>query len=188
MEIWKDIPNYEGLYQISNKGTIKNYKGRVLNPRIGSTGYSVIELYKNGKRKKPVIHRIMAILFIQNPEDKPQVNHKNGTRTDYSLENLEWCTESENIKHSYDVLGRNGKHHPNMFDVGSTMRNKYGSDNHISKQTELTNILSGETMIFQSQTEAANFLGVKQNAVCRAIQRNGTLKSTFKAKLIKSLT
>lgn len=117
-EIWKNVVGYEGLYHVSDFGNVKRleqrrsniltrgisiYKEKTLKPTLYSNGYLFVDLCKNGTKKSTSIHRIVAISFIQNPENKPQVNHKNGIKTDNRLENLEWNTMSENQKHSIDT-------------------------------------------------------------------------------------
>lgn len=116
MEIWKDIKGYEGYYQVSNLGRVKSLntrlkyrygyrtrKGRILKPSISHKGYFKITLSKNNKSRNATIHRTVAQAFIPNPENKPCTNHKNGIKTDNRVENLEWCTISENTQHAYDT-------------------------------------------------------------------------------------
>lgn len=108
-EIWRDVPNYEGLYQVSNTGKVRNARsGRVLKPHRQGSGYLQTMLSKDGSRSHPLVHRIVASAFIPNPEQKPQINHKNGDKSDNRSENLEWCTMSENLKHRHRVLGQPG--------------------------------------------------------------------------------
>ena len=101
-EIWKDIVGYEGLYQISNLGRVKslNYsrtgKENILSPGLNSGGYYTVSLFKNGEIKKFRVHRLVALAFIPNPENKPCVDHINGVRTDNCVKNLRWCTQKEN--------------------------------------------------------------------------------------------
>lgn len=104
-EIWKDIPEYENLYQISNLGnvksldkTIKDTKGRkyqkkgiILKQRYDKYGYKYVKLTKKGKQKYMLVHRIVAKVFINNPENLPQINHKDENRTNNNVNNLEWC-------------------------------------------------------------------------------------------------
>lgn len=118
IEEWKDIDGYEGLYQASSFGNIKSLKSNlILKPILQSNGYCHIGLH-NGKPIQYRLHRIIAKTFIPNPENKPQVNHKDGNRSNNNISNLEWCTASENQKHSYNILskkpsvkGRFGEYH-----------------------------------------------------------------------------
>lgn len=102
MEIWKDVPNYEGLYKVSNLGNIKslNYNKTgvecILKPNKDVKGYLYINLYKNGKRKTYKVHRLVATAFLQNPDNLPSINHKNECKNDNRLENLEWCDSKYN--------------------------------------------------------------------------------------------
>jgi len=107
MEEWKDIKGYEGLYQVSNLGRIKSLLfGRELirKPCIDGWGYAMVGLYKKGvKMRMRKIHRIVMSEFVG--DSILDVNHKNGIKTDNRLENLEYCTQSENTIHLYRVLG-----------------------------------------------------------------------------------
>ena len=97
-------------YYISKLGEVYSRKYnrsfRKLKPKIHNRGYLVINLWLNRKQHTVSIHRLVAESFIPNPTNKPQVNHKNGDKTDNRVENLEWCSQSENMLHSYRVLHR----------------------------------------------------------------------------------
>ena len=116
-EIWKDIKGYEGFYQAStlgrilakerqvfhSRGGMKTLSEKILSKSKANNGYSVVCLCKEGKVKQETVHRIIAKTFIPNPEDKPQVNHINGIKTDNRIENLEWATSHENNKHAFAI-------------------------------------------------------------------------------------
>lgn len=105
-EIWKDVVGYEGLYQVSNFGKVKslNYKRlgvqRDMTLRDTSVGYFMVLLRKNGKGASKYVHRLVADAFLDNPEDKKCVNHKDGDKHNNLAENLEWVTYKENTVHA----------------------------------------------------------------------------------------
>ena len=104
-EIFKDVKGYEALYQVSNFGQILslNYhrsgKPRLLKPCKSTNEYLQVNLYKNGKSKMCKIHRLVAETFISNPDNLPEVNHKDEDKTNNSVYNLEWVTAKENSNH-----------------------------------------------------------------------------------------
>ena len=103
MEIWKDIDRYEGLYQVSNFGRVKSIgygKERVLKAGVNSRGYLNVVLFKDGKGKSFTVHRLVAIAFIPNPENKEQIDHIDTVRTNNRVSNLRWCTQEENQNNS----------------------------------------------------------------------------------------
>lgn len=116
-EIWKDIPNYEGIYQVSNFGRVKrlqtsfmrkrqgklNLKEKELKGTINFFGYHRVMFYKNSKGESIAIHRLVAQLFIENINNKPQVNHIDGNKTNNHVSNLEWCNNSENQLHAWKL-------------------------------------------------------------------------------------
>lgn len=131
-EEWRDVKGYEGLYLVSNKGRVRSVdkveysqawnsrsrKGKLHSLTIsGRTGYAQLNLYKDGAAETRTVHRLVAQAFIPNPDGKPEVNHKNGIRTDNRVENLEWVTASENVRHSFHELGREPDHHGRLSDA-----------------------------------------------------------------------
>lgn len=115
-EIWKDVVGYEGLYEISSFGNIRSveriikdsigrnriFKSANLKVRKNKYGYMDILLLKDGKQTQFLIHRLVASVFIENKENKPQVNHIDCVKSNNKVDNLEWNTRKENIKHSFD--------------------------------------------------------------------------------------
>jgi NAD(P)H-dependent FMN reductase len=115
MEVWKSIKGYEGIYEISNLGRIKALsrwidrkpcpfmkKEVIYMGSVGSRGYLKTTLCLNNKARTFNVHRLVAEAFLPNPENKKQVNHKNGKKEDARLDNLEWATSEENMKHALD--------------------------------------------------------------------------------------
>ena len=114
-EIWKDIPEYEGIYQINNFGIVKRIerkskyrknvkiKEKIIKEYIGTWGYKMVSLYKNNHQKTEFVHRLIAKTFIQNPNNYPVINHKDGNKLNNNINNLEWCTVSHNNKEAYRI-------------------------------------------------------------------------------------
>lgn len=113
MEVWKDIENYEGLYQISNFGNVKSLtrqvytsnpkftgyrvlREKLLRPGKTKDGYSSVVLRKDGKGKSYYVHRLVAEAFLQNPHNLPEINHKDENKENNHVNNLEWCTHIYN--------------------------------------------------------------------------------------------
>ncbi len=104
IEIWKDIIGFEGIYKISSKGRVLSIgnsasrKDKFLKHwKYGD--YVGVDLYKNGRSHKKYVHRLVALHFIDNPENLPNVNHKDHDRLNYSINNLEWCSQDDNALH-----------------------------------------------------------------------------------------
>jgi hypothetical protein len=115
-EEWRDISGYEDYYQVSTLGRVRScdrvvkhrkgdqmVKGRLLNPSLDRNGYFRITLYKDGSRSFFLVHRLVAIAFLAIDTLRNDVNHKNGVKDDNRVENLEWCTHLENMRHAIDT-------------------------------------------------------------------------------------
>lgn len=119
MEIWKSVLDYEGIYEVSNCGNVRslNYKKKgyiKLLSKYDCLGYDAVKLTKNGKSRRWLVHVLVANSFLGKNENL-EINHKNGNKKDNSVENLEYCTRSYNVKHAYDnglKYAPSGKNHP----------------------------------------------------------------------------
>ena len=97
MEEWKEIPGYEGLYEVSNKGNVRNVRrNKLLRLQKTNNGYIRVVLSKNRIKTGFQVHRLVALTFLPNPDNLPQVNHKDEDKTNNSVENLEWCNHNYN--------------------------------------------------------------------------------------------
>lgn len=115
-ELWKDIVSYEGLYQVSNfghvrrlahtvsigRGNYRHLKKKVEKLHCDNSGYLYVGLLKNNKNKRLRVHRLVAKAFIENKDNLPCINHKDGNKQNNRVDNLEWCTYSHNNQHAYD--------------------------------------------------------------------------------------
>lgn len=142
-EIWKDVVGYEGMYKVSNLGNIisvrRNYKKGIwyITP-FDNGGYLRVSLVVNNKRTNLLVHRIVAEAFIPNPENKDSVNHIDGCKTNNTVENLEWVTKSENIKHAIKIgLRPSYRPHRSMRGSNSSLSKKicqYDKDGNLIRE------------------------------------------------------
>ena len=157
MEDWKIIEEYPN-YMVSSEGKVKSIerndgrgrhkKGKILSPRYNASGYITVDLYKNGKPQTFRVNRLVAQVFIPNPDNKPYVDHINGDKTDNRAENLEWVTSSENQKRRH-ALGNIKTSHRKIgrFDLNGKLIEE-----------------------FESIIAAAEKMGVKRNAIDCVLQ------------------
>lgn len=165
-EIWKDIKDYEGLYQVSNVGNIKslNYnktkQEKNLKFGIDTSGYKVVNLWKNGKGKMRTVHRLVAETFIPNPNNHPIINHKDENKQNNTISNLEWCTCEYNLNYS--------KNSYNKENLRKRMMN-----NRNANEKKVICITTGQ--IFRSMAEAGRKYGVDRSSIsacCRGKQNH----------------
>jgi hypothetical protein len=173
MENWKDVVGYEGLYQVSNLGRVRSHenkvtyseihgvrkwKQRILKQNLTVNGFKV-DLYKDKKRKSMHVHRLVAEVFIDNPNNEPQVNHIDGNRLNNHIENLEWCNSKYNINHA--------------FDNGLTSSNE---------NVILINLETNEMFCFRSKTKASMFLGKNSNYVSNNLKKGRNILCGYEVK------
>lgn len=170
-EIWKDIKGYEGLYQVSNLGKVKSlarfiqrnrvggryYPELILKPTINIKryGYLYVHLHKKGVTKVVTVHRLVAEAFISNPNNLPEINHKDENKSNNCVDNLEWCTSKYNAN--------------------------YGNRNLKMSQAQGIKVVAynnEEYLIFNSQSEAGRVLGVAPSNITNCVNKypNRTLK------------
>jgi len=160
-EIWKDIKGYEGRYEASNYGAVRNAKTKqIRKPRVDSHGYLRINVPRNdgtGKSNAIHIHTMVALAFYKKIDGKNQVNHIDGDKKNNKVENLEWCTASENTKHAH----RTGLAH--VYHGEQNCNAKFNEDQVIWIRNKYK-----EGGI--SQQKMADLLGVAQTTIGRIIR------------------
>lgn len=163
METWKDIKGFEGIYQISNMGRVKSFKadpnGRILSIKNSKGDYLNIVLCHGNKRRSVKVHRLVAEAFIPNPDNKPEVNHKDGNKQNNRVENLEWVTRIENQRHAL-------AHNPNIL-KGMVQYNRYIRPRTIQQFT-----MDGRFVAeYANSTEAEKATGVCQRNILQVAGR-----------------
>lgn len=141
---------------------------KILGTKINRLGYKEVALSKNGKTKTFLLHRLIALHFVENPNNYPCVNHKNGIKCDNRIENLEWCTRSYNTKHAYEN------------NVGGFRDYANAGLEAMNKETRYVIVrlvaANGEELVFHSTGEAASYLGTTSDEVTRAIRKSQRVK------------
>lgn len=163
METWKDIPDYEGIYEVSNTGKVRTAIGkktyserhgertwvqRELKQKVSKDGNHRIELYKDKKHKTWLVHRLVAIAFHPLVQGKDYVNHIDGNRRNNAAENLEWCNHKENNNHAFDTR---------LIKTGI--------------QISLVHVETREEFSFRSMAKASHFLGKNDGYVSALLMK-----------------
>lgn len=169
LEKWRDIVGYEGWYQVSNLGRVKRvksgpntYTGRILKT-FSSRGYPMVWLYKDGKSDAVSVHTLVLEAFGNSRPSGYECNHKNGDKSDNRMENLEWVTHSENMKHAYRVLGRRQ----------GGQENRKGENNNNARQTtqEVLKIRELYEAGEHTQRELGKMFGCSDVNICYIVNR-----------------
>lgn len=162
-EMWKNVVGYEGIYEVSNLGKIRTKEGkqtktkrhgirtwkqRELKQKTDKNGYKRVGLWKDGKEKTHLVHRIVAEVFLEKIPEKEIINHKNGNPNDNRVENIEWCNYRENLEHAYDNR-LNEEAHPII----------------------LFNIKTKEIKYFNSKSKASFFLGKNHGYISNLLMK-----------------
>lgn len=156
-ELWKDIEGYEGLYQVSDKGRVKSLmynKEIILTPCFNTRKYLYVTLYKDGKKKNYVIHRLVCTAFVKKVKNKPMVNHKDGIKVHNYSSNLEWCNAKENVHHAQN----NGLVPPPFL-------GKFGKDHNTSKPIEQYTLDGELVSTYYGQREAERMTGINHDYI-----------------------
>lgn len=169
-EIWKDIPQYEGMYQVSNLGRVKSlerYKDnhskqqlvpeRILAQSLKDNGYQTVSLWKNNKGKNEYVHRLVAMAFLPNPNGLPQVNHKDENKANNTWTNLEWCDSSYNNNYG-TKRSRQGE---TLLNNGKT-----------SKRVAKCDLEGNELATYRSMREAERENGLANGAISAYFKYN----------------
>lgn len=163
--IWKTIEETNGEYQVSDTGLVRTTKtGRILRPAVSRHGYEIVCLFKMDRERRYRVHRLVAMAFIPNPDNLPQVNHIDGNKRNNHVENLEWVTNEQNMHHAKEHGLRAGHE---QFCASKR------------KRVIATNIETGERIAFESILAAVK--GIGTNHVCDVLKgkRQQTKGYTF---------
>ena len=171
MENWKDIAGYEGLYQVSNLGRVKSLsrlrktygkrtyqtKELLMDVQLSEKGYLRVCLSKNGKQTSYFVHRLVAIAFLENKNHYPVINHINGNKLDNRVENLEFCTQSHNVKEAY----------------------RTGLEKKAGRKTEQCTKTMERIKLWDSASEAQRCLGIKATNIVKCCRGKGKTAGGF---------
>jgi len=202
METWKDMPGFVGSYKVSDHGNVRSVdrritdkngsekyiSGKALKITYFSNGYAKVSVCKNGRKKQLILHRLIATLFIPNPQRLPEVNHKDEDKTNNRANNLEWMTHIQNINYGTGIKRRSktikkngtfsGKNNPMYGRVGQLHPTFGIRGKHHQSSIPIQRISNGRVdKQYDSLTEAADDLNVSKSAICSVLKgRNRRVK------------
>lgn len=168
--MWKEYPKNSN-YLVSDDGQIMSKRfNKILTPKMNWDGYHRIQIWKENKNQFVSWHRIIAETFVPNPENKPYINHKNGIKSDNRAENLEWCTQQENIIHAWKT------------GLSKHKNNKAGC----SKAVIQMDLFGNEINSYPSQMEAQRQTGIPHSNISYACRHPNSVCHGYKWKFVKT--
>lgn len=189
-EVWRPINGYEGLYEISNKGRVKSFnywngaryekKERIINGweqkpnKEGAYSRMKVHLTKNKRQRGFMIHRLVAESFIPNPDNKPHINHIDGNPLNNNIENLEWCTQAENIIHAYKKgLRKSYRLYKReiISDYKNGMSQREIAEKFNCAPISIRILLNEEGVRIRSSAEAKNVYGIDKNELAADFEK-----------------
>jgi hypothetical protein len=183
-EVWKSVPGYETLYVVSSLGRVKSlskkgaYRELVMRPKLEG-GYFRLMLCKQSKRRSFRIHRLVAMAFLPNPGNLPQVNHIDGVKTNNNVNNLEWCTASYNISHAFRTgLNQISETQKRLIGINTSKRQK--------KRIVVIDIIEHKSTLYSSVNEAGFALSCVPSAISTCLKRNSLLRKRYKPIIVSA--
>ena len=173
-EEWRDVVGYEGLYQVSSIGRVRSLRENtrivdkengIMRQKYDRRGYLRVNLHKDGKCKALLVSRLVAMAFIDNPDNYPVVGHMDDNKTNNTVENLYWTTQKENHYHNGKFERFLASHNEKIFQIASAL----------STPVISTDIFTGEEKWFKSMQEASKTVGAESNKISMCC--NGKRKS-----------
>lgn len=188
--IWKPVVGYEGLYEVSNCGDVRSLRFRNqkltkdLTQRTNNKGYKMVYLSEKGKTKLVLVHRLVAMAFVDNPQNYPIVNHKDENPLNNNADNLEWCTYSYNRTYSMDIHPERRKELSNKL-VKHSPRNKKGFPHKHYKRVAILDDNNDIIRIYENAATAAQVLGLQTCNITEVCKANAHLNIGNKQQIVK---
>lgn len=176
MEQWRDIKGYEGLYQISDSGEVRNSKGQIRKQTLNKNGYLYVNLCKGGKVHNYPVHRLVALAFVETADEKLTVNHKNEIKTDNRACNLEWMTLDDNLRYGNHFQRAKNSRKGKLTGSSHFNYGKLGAASHTHKGKVVGVSVDDPDKVveFPTAADAARALKISSGQLC------DTLKGRYK--------
>lgn len=172
-EIWKDIKGYDGKYQVSDKGNIKNaVTEKILKQYVNADGYYQVSLYSNRdkKSKKKEVHRLVAENFLEEKQIRKEVNHIDGNKANNKVNNLEWITHKENIHHAWKNK---------LFEPVRKASKRYGKDNPAAKKIIQYDIVGNKVKEYDCIMDAARSTNINKTSIGKCCNKRQKTAGKF---------